>query len=356
MRPGLVLTTTLGLICSCSDSPTPPAASTTGDSPTDDGDDQGSGLNDGVTRGSTAGRGSSTGLNDSTSGDLSAGSSTTRDAGESFTGRDSTTDTTTASNDGISGDTTTGDDSVRCPDACVGGDGCCPWGCDAAEDFDCDPQCGNGVVEPGETCDGAAHCSSLCTDGDSCTYDNSMGSPETCDVMCLNDPISNCVDDDNCCPAGCDYYTNDDDCPARESFDLSFTGCDPDFGTTPHFVLHSTYLIINAQTKETATTLATYFDELDAPFDDTLGEYPVVNDDSMWVALNVPGPGFQEVTQYSSRHPQTGGTILVPSVINNPDGLDLLTIEFNGVRLYAPDGQECRVDGSVQIATSWNGN
>jgi hypothetical protein len=40
-------------------------------------------------------------------------------------------------------------------------DGCCPAGADAVSDLDCDPVCGNGIVESGEECDGG----SLCTPG-----------------------------------------------------------------------------------------------------------------------------------------------------------------------------------------------
>ena len=36
----------------------------------------------------------------------------------------------------------------------VDGDGCCAPGCNATNDSDCTPICGNGVVEAGETCDG----------------------------------------------------------------------------------------------------------------------------------------------------------------------------------------------------------
>jgi cysteine-rich repeat protein len=47
-------------------------------------------------------------------------------------------------------------------------DGCCPAGANANTDADCDPVCGNGVVEPGEGCDdsntaGGDGCSASCT-------------------------------------------------------------------------------------------------------------------------------------------------------------------------------------------------
>ncbi len=39
--------------------------------------------------------------------------------------------------------------------AAVGGDGCCPTGANASTDPDCSSTCGNGTIEPGETCDTA---------------------------------------------------------------------------------------------------------------------------------------------------------------------------------------------------------
>src|SRR5436190_10784357 len=43
---------------------------------------------------------------------------------------------------------------------CVSGDGCCPSGCNHNTDAECPAACGNGVVETGETCEGAT-CTSL---------------------------------------------------------------------------------------------------------------------------------------------------------------------------------------------------
>lgn len=43
------------------------------------------------------------------------------------------------------------------------GDGCCPAGAHALNDSDCAPRCGNGVVEPGEACDGGPGCTPGCT-------------------------------------------------------------------------------------------------------------------------------------------------------------------------------------------------
>jgi hypothetical protein len=64
-------------------------------------------------------------------------------------------------------------------------DGCCPKGADATSDVDCEPKCGNGVVEPGETCDGS--CPRSCDDGNPCTTDSLQNSG--CKVACINTRI-----------------------------------------------------------------------------------------------------------------------------------------------------------------------
>ncbi|MBN1771053.1 MAG: hypothetical protein JXB32_07330 [Deltaproteobacteria bacterium] len=96
--------------------------------------------------------------------------------------------------------------------ACDSGDGCCPAGCTAATDGDCEgpATCGNGVLDAGETCDG--DCPTSCDDGDVCTLDVLTGSPDTCDVACRNTPILICTGGDGCCPAGC-TRAMDPDCP-----------------------------------------------------------------------------------------------------------------------------------------------
>jgi hypothetical protein len=97
-------------------------------------------------------------------------------------------------------------------------DGCCPAGCDATNDSDCSPTCGNGVLEPNETCDtkipagqpGA--CLVACDDGAACTIDQLLGAG-TCGALCSHKTITACSGKtgDGCCPAGCNA-TNDDDC------------------------------------------------------------------------------------------------------------------------------------------------
>jgi len=70
--------------------------------------------------------------------------------------------------------------------------------------------CGNGVVEPGETCDG--DCATDCWDGTACTQDTLTGSADTCDVVCNNTPLADgqCIAGDGCCPGGCTIETDTD--------------------------------------------------------------------------------------------------------------------------------------------------
>ncbi len=95
-------------------------------------------------------------------------------------------------------DTPTGS-AERCTAACAhmpitsaaGGDGCCPDRANANTDSDCEPECGNGVTEKGETCDGS-NCTMRCDDGNACTSDGTTGSPDSCDVECENRAITPC--------------------------------------------------------------------------------------------------------------------------------------------------------------------
>jgi hypothetical protein len=113
--------------------------------------------------------------------------------------------------------------TVACSNApitsCGANEGCCPTGCDATNDADCLPSCGNGVIEKGETCDTAiaagspGACPQSCDDNVACTTDTLVGSG--CTVACANTPITSCdaVTQDGCCPAGCDA-NSDADCSA----------------------------------------------------------------------------------------------------------------------------------------------
>ncbi len=92
--------------------------------------------------------------------------------------------------------------------ACEDGDGCCPEGCTTTTDDDCSPSCGDGVVDPMETCDG--NCPESCDDGDACTLDRFTGSADACSLACVNQPLSECRDGDGCCPTGCTFAVDDD--------------------------------------------------------------------------------------------------------------------------------------------------
>jgi MYXO-CTERM domain-containing protein len=105
--------------------------------------------------------------------------------------------------------------------AAVNGDGCCAPGATSATDSDCPTTCGNGVLDPGETCDpgitiGPGTCLTACDDGDSCTVDSLGGSG--CDVKCVSTPVAPSATPDGCCPTGV-TQAQDPDC---------LPPCDPD--------------------------------------------------------------------------------------------------------------------------------
>jgi hypothetical protein len=99
------------------------------------------------------------------------------------------------------------------------GDGCCPANATHLSDSDCSATCGNGTIEPGETCDsfipagqpGACPTAASCLDVDACTTDILI-SASTCAARCIHQPITAVVAGDGCCPAGASNHT-DPDCP-----------------------------------------------------------------------------------------------------------------------------------------------
>jgi hypothetical protein len=103
---------------------------------------------------------------------------------------------------------------------CVGGDGCCPPGCTAVDDNDCQPICGDGVVDTRESCDRAitagqpGACARTCDDGNACTFDQASGSVEGCSRTCNHAYITACVPNDGCCPAACSAATDSDCAPS----------------------------------------------------------------------------------------------------------------------------------------------
>ena len=96
-------------------------------------------------------------------------------------------------------------------EVCANDDGCCPVGCDSSSDNDCSADCGNGIVEPNETCDPPASCQPSCDDGDACTVDVRTGSEFNCNVACSYTNVRTCIDDDGCCPTPC-TADSDSDC------------------------------------------------------------------------------------------------------------------------------------------------
>ena len=61
---------------------------------------------------------------------------------------------------------------------CAAGDGCCPAGCNALNDAECEPVCGNGVVEAGEACDEGDG-----GDSESCTASCTLSEPAECEPL-----------------------------------------------------------------------------------------------------------------------------------------------------------------------------
>ena len=78
-----------------------------------------------------------------------------------------------------------------------------------APSIDATPRCGDGNVDPGETCDG--NCPTSCADALACTSDVLVGTPGNCDVACLH-AGTGCAAGDSCFSPGCDS-TTDSDCP-----------------------------------------------------------------------------------------------------------------------------------------------
>jgi MYXO-CTERM domain-containing protein len=92
-------------------------------------------------------------------------------------------------------------------------------------------RCGNGMVDPGETCDG--DCPAACDDGDPCTVDTLSGTAAACNAACTTAPTTACTPGDGCCPAGCGSPA-DSDCSATCGNGRRDPGetCDGDCPTT----------------------------------------------------------------------------------------------------------------------------
>lgn len=101
---------------------------------------------------------------------------------------------------------------------CESGDGCCAGNCTPSNDADCSASCGDGVLQPLETCEPRSEAScptqADCDDGDPCTTDMLMGTAAACNVTCAHIPITQLAAGDGCCPAGANANT-DGDCVPR---------------------------------------------------------------------------------------------------------------------------------------------
>jgi hypothetical protein len=112
-------------------------------------------------------------------------------------------------------------------------DGCCP------ADPDCSLTCGNGVVDPGETCDtaipaatpGACPTSQACKAEGPCVVAQ-LVSAETCSAICLRTAITATVAGDGCCPAGASSAL-DPDCLSACGDGVRETGETCDVGIPP---------------------------------------------------------------------------------------------------------------------------
>ncbi|MBT8492186.1 MAG: hypothetical protein KJO07_03930 [Deltaproteobacteria bacterium] len=125
-------------------------------------------------------------------------------------------------------------------DTCIDDDGCCPVTCNSATDNDCSPLCGNGEIDPGETCDPPQiPCvqPGECVPSGACSVSTYEGSESNCNARCVVNPITSCSTvSDNCCPdPGC---VDDPDCvPAITcgdgNFDPATETCDDSVPANP---------------------------------------------------------------------------------------------------------------------------
>jgi hypothetical protein len=102
-------------------------------------------------------------------------------------------------------------ENTRTQTACTGGDDCCPGACHNNNDSDCEPRCGNGVVERNEACDPPAECTrrqSACK-SDRDNVRTAQGNANQCTFNCIESQ-RRCGDPDGQCPAHCNG--NDPDC------------------------------------------------------------------------------------------------------------------------------------------------
>jgi hypothetical protein len=104
-------------------------------------------------------------------------------------------------------------------EGCANSDGCCAEGCSHADDDDCSPSCGDGVVTEGEKCESGSPdkpCPTnvaACDDENVCTTDMLIGAVDQCSAECVHMPIVTAQSGDSCCPMSANANV-DSDCVA----------------------------------------------------------------------------------------------------------------------------------------------
>lgn len=114
-----------------------------------------------------------------------------------------------------------------CPASCDDGDPCtedrldgaaCTAHCSHDPVPGCASTCGNAAVDPGEACDVAippgqrGACPSTCAQPNACTKQVLTGTG--CNARCQTETVTARISGDGCCPSGA-THANDADCPAR---------------------------------------------------------------------------------------------------------------------------------------------
>ena len=129
---------------------------------------------------------------------------------------------------------------------------------DADTSMSVGPECGNGIIEDGEVCDG--NCPADCDTGNACLVGKLVG--DDCGVSCSREMVTACASGDGCCPDSCTHST-DSDCSAfcgdgkvgdNETCDGDCpTRCDDDDSCTVDQLVGSPAMC-NVQCVSTATT------------------------------------------------------------------------------------------------------
>ena len=88
---------------------------------------------------------------------------------------------------------------------------------DGGTQVDAGVNCGNGIIDDGETCDG--DCPLTCVSSDPCLNGFLTGSPDLCTAICLYDEIISCENGDGCCAAGCNS-SNDEECSHQNRLEV----------------------------------------------------------------------------------------------------------------------------------------